>query len=66
MSWQERVSAFSVALGLLTWRQRAKIHVTDPSEIIGCRLLGGLCCKSRFAQVIKNSAGCRRVFRVKT
>ena len=25
-----------------------------------------LCCKSRFAQVIKNSAGCRRVFRVKT
>ena len=26
---------------------------------------GGYCCKSRFAQVIKNSAGCRRVFGVK-
>ena len=27
--------------------------------------LGRLCCKSRFALVIKNSAGCRRGFRVK-
>jgi hypothetical protein len=31
------------------------------------RLLGGMCCKSRFAQVAKNSAaGRRRDFRVKT
>jgi KUP system potassium uptake protein len=28
-------------------------------------LLEGLCCKSRFALVIKNSAGCRRDFRVR-
>ena len=28
-------------------------------------LRGRYCCKSRFAQVIKNSAGCRRVFGVK-
>ena len=27
---------------------------------------GRLCCKSRFALVIKNSAGCRRDFRVRT
>jgi hypothetical protein len=27
---------------------------------------GRLCCKSRFAQVFKNSAGCRRFFSVKT
>ena len=28
-------------------------------------LMEGLCCKTRFAQVIKNSAGCWRAFRVK-
>jgi hypothetical protein len=33
--------------------------------LIGCRILGGLCCKSRFALVIKNSKGHRHGFRVK-
>jgi len=30
-----------------------------------CRLLPRLCCKTRFAPMIKNSKGCRRGFRVK-
>jgi hypothetical protein len=30
-----------------------------------CPLSGGLCCKSRFALMIKNSAGYRRGFHVK-
>jgi hypothetical protein len=30
-----------------------------------CPLSEGLCCKSRFARMIKNSAGYRRGFRVK-
>jgi RES domain-containing protein len=41
----------------------------DTPEPLASRTHGSLwvryCCKSRFAQVIKNSAGCRRVFGVK-
>ena len=37
-------------------------NIAAPRLVAMCRL----CCKSRFALVIKNSAGCRRDFRVRT
>jgi CBS domain-containing protein len=41
------------------------VGVVTEGDFLRRSEIGRYCCKSHFAQVIKNSAGCRRVFGVK-
>ena len=53
-----RITALTSASTSSTHKRRKSGHAGGPSS-------GRFCCKSRFALVIKNSAGCRRGFRVR-
>src|SRR5882724_9649393 len=65
-----RLAQYSTPLSLSIFARPHRMASCVPGELIPCAFVWHdpgitLCCKSRFALVIKNSPGCRRDFRVK-